>query len=268
MTSTGRTTTWRELTSSDPEHSAHHAHRWERLEAEGRDIDGEARLVDALSPRGARILDAGAGTGRTGAYLAARGHHVTGVDIDPYLVDYARAHHPEVDWHVGDLAAEEPSWPTGPYDVIVSAGNVLTFIEPAHRVRALRTLRTCLAEPADAPRPGRLIVGLGLDRGWDDDTFASDCARAGLSVQHRFSTWEADPFTRGRSGFLVAVLTAVTPPADPRGLPHTTPPADTRGLPHTARPAGRGEAASTPTTSPDTPRDDAPTSPDTHQEGR
>lgn len=246
MTSTGRTTTWRELTSSDPEHSAHYAHRWERLEAEGRDIDGEARLVDALSPRGARILDAGAGTGRTGAYLAARGHHVTGVDIDPYLVDYARAHHPEVDWHVGDLAAEEPSWPTGPYDVIVSAGNVLTFIEPAHRVRALRTLRTCLAEdadaappaapptplttPADASRPGRLIVGLGLDRGWDDDTFASDCARAGLSVQHRFSTWEAEPFTRGRSGFLVAVLTAVTPPA--------------------------------------TPRDDAPTSPDTHQEGR
>ncbi|WP_260429314.1 class I SAM-dependent methyltransferase, partial [Corynebacterium bovis] len=150
MTSTGRTTTWRELTSSDPEHSAHYAHRWERLEAEGRDIDGEARLVDALSPRGARILDAGAGTGRTGAYLAARGHHVTGVDIDPYLVDYARAHHPEVDWHVGDLAAEEPSWPTGPYDVIVSAGNVLTFIEPAHRVRALRTLRTCLAEGADA----------------------------------------------------------------------------------------------------------------------
>ena len=67
MTSTGRTTTWRELTSSDPEHSAHYAHRWERLEAEGRDIDGEARLVDALSPRGARILDAGAGTGRTGA---------------------------------------------------------------------------------------------------------------------------------------------------------------------------------------------------------
>ncbi len=35
-----------------------------RLVADGEDIDGEARLADALAPRGARILDVGSGMGR------------------------------------------------------------------------------------------------------------------------------------------------------------------------------------------------------------
>ena len=35
-----------------------------RLVADGDDIDGEARLADALAPRGARILDVGSGMGR------------------------------------------------------------------------------------------------------------------------------------------------------------------------------------------------------------
>ena len=54
-----------------------------RLIAEGVDVEGEARLADALAPREARILDAGSGMGRVGAALAARGHHVVGVDFDP-----------------------------------------------------------------------------------------------------------------------------------------------------------------------------------------
>ena len=36
-----------------------------------RDIDGEARLADALAPRGARVLDVGSGMGRVAAALAA-----------------------------------------------------------------------------------------------------------------------------------------------------------------------------------------------------
>ena len=65
--------------------------------AEGRWISGrrrvfvgEARLIDAMAPRGARILDVGCGQGRTGAYLHSRGHRVTGVDLDPHLIERAR----------------------------------------------------------------------------------------------------------------------------------------------------------------------------------
>ena len=41
------------------------------LIASGADVEGEARLADALAPRGARILDAGSGMGRIGARAAA-----------------------------------------------------------------------------------------------------------------------------------------------------------------------------------------------------
>ena len=38
----------------------------------GADVEGEARLADALVARGARILDAGAGVGRIGGAFHAR----------------------------------------------------------------------------------------------------------------------------------------------------------------------------------------------------
>lgn len=39
----------------------------EKLAADGADLDGEARLVDALLARDSRVLDAGCGTARLGA---------------------------------------------------------------------------------------------------------------------------------------------------------------------------------------------------------
>ena len=57
-----------------------------------------------MAPRGARVLDVGCGQGRMGVYLHARGHRVTGVDIDPYLVDRAREQCPDATWEVADLA--------------------------------------------------------------------------------------------------------------------------------------------------------------------
>lgn len=188
--------------AANPQHSANYARRWETLKAEGMDIDGEARLIDALAPRNARILDAGAGTGRTGAYLAERGHRVTGVDLDPELVAYAREHYPAVQWHVGDLAAPLTELPPGPFDLVVSAGNVLAFIAPEDRRAALANLRAWVA----GETPGRIVVGFGLDRGWSRAAFDADCAAVGLAVQHRFGGWSVEPFDPDSAGFLVAVL--------------------------------------------------------------
>ena len=53
--------------------------------AEGADVDGEARLLDAMAPRRARILDIGSGMGRVAAALQARGHHVVATEPDPAL---------------------------------------------------------------------------------------------------------------------------------------------------------------------------------------
>ena len=59
-------------------------------------------------------------------------------------------------------------WATGPFDLAVSAGNVLAFVDPADRGTVLANLASRLVTPSDdvEGRPGRLVVGFGLDRGW------------------------------------------------------------------------------------------------------
>lgn len=199
------TRTWQNIISDDPEHSRRYAKRWDDMVAEGVDIDGEARLIDAMVPRGARILDVGCGQGRTGAYLHSRGHRVTGVDLDPHLIERARQACPDATWEVADLA--DDGWAAGPFDLAVSAGNVLAFVDPADRGTVLANLAARITTAADDPegRPGRLVVGFGLDRGWTHEEFDAAAAQAGLRLEQRWSTWDLRPFA-GDSGFMVAVL--------------------------------------------------------------
>lgn len=199
------TQTWKNIVEADPEHSRRYAKRWEDMVAEGVDIDGEARLVDAMAARGSRILDVGCGQGRMGAYLHQRGHRVTGVDLDPYLIDRARESCPDAEWEVADLA--DDGWAPGPFDLAVSAGNVLAFVDPADRGAVLANLAARLETAAGdvEGRPGRLVVGFGLDRGWTREQFDDDAAKAGLRLVQRWSTWDLEPFDDG-SGFMVALL--------------------------------------------------------------
>ena len=199
------TQTWKNIVEADPEHSRRYAKRWEDMVAEGVDIDGEARLVDAMAARGARILDVGCGQGRMGAYLHQRGHRVTGVDLDPYLIDRAREACPDATWEVADLASD--GWAAGPFDLAVSAGNVLAFVDPADRDAVLANLAARLETAAGdvEGRPGRLVVGFGLDRGWTRAEFDDAAARAGLRVEQRWSAWDLRPFDDD-NGFMVAVL--------------------------------------------------------------
>jgi 2-polyprenyl-3-methyl-5-hydroxy-6-metoxy-1,4-benzoquinol methylase len=98
----GIPTRW--VTDTDEGHSQWYIERFRRMAAEGVDLAGEARLVDALAAPGSRILDAGCGPGRVGAILHDRGHHVVGVDADPELIAAACQDHPGPLWVVADLA--------------------------------------------------------------------------------------------------------------------------------------------------------------------
>ncbi|OJF09693.1 methyltransferase family protein [Couchioplanes caeruleus] len=187
---------WLEKLAHDPGHSKWYIARFRTMAAEGADLAGEARLIDAMLPRGSRILDAGCGTGRVGSHLAAAGHDVTGVDLDPELIAAAREDHPGPRWLVGDLS--ELDLPER-FDVIVSAGNVMAFAAPATRVEILRRMRTHLAEN------GRAAIGFGAGRGYDFDDFLADAATAGLAPGLLLATWDLRPFTPG-SDFLVAIL--------------------------------------------------------------
>lgn len=192
---------WMQKVEADPGHSHWYVERFRAMARAGEDLVGEARLVDAMAPRGARILDAGCGPGRLGGYLAAAGHHVVGVDVDPALIEAAAQDHPGPRWLVGDLA--ELDLPargiTEPFDVIVSAGNVMTFLAPSTRVAVLSRLRAHLADD------GRAVIGFGAGRDYPFADFFADVAAAGLTPDLLLSTWDLRPFTDD-SDFLVAIL--------------------------------------------------------------
>lgn len=192
---------WVEITERDPHHSAWYIERFRGMVAAGDDLAGEARFVDTMAPRRARILDAGCGPGRVGSALAALGHEVVGVDVDPVLIAAAEVDHPGPTWVVGDLA-ELDLTAVGirdGFDVVVCAGNVLPFLAPSTRRDVLANLRDQLRGD------GRVAVGFGAGRGYDFEEFRADVDQVGLVWELELSTWDLRPLTEA-SDFLVAVL--------------------------------------------------------------
>jgi SAM-dependent methyltransferase len=195
---------WTEIVAENPGHSDWYVERFRSMAAAGEDLDGEARLIDAMAPRQAQILDAGCGPGRVGGRLHELGHDVVGVDIDPVLIAAAEQDHPGPHWIIGDLATADLSFaaPHG-FDVVVSAGNVVTFVEPRDRRAVLGNLAGVLAPD------GRLVVGFGADRGYEFGEFEADATAAGVEVELRLATWDLRPWSP-EADFLVAVLRRAT----------------------------------------------------------
>lgn len=192
---------WIAKIEENPGHSDWYVERFRTLAAEGADLHGEARFVDAMLARGARVLDAGCGPGRVGGRLAELGHEVVGVDLDPVLIAAAEHDHPGPRWLVGDLAELDlsASGVDAGFDVVVCAGNVLGFLDPATRGDVLAHLRSVLAPG------GRIVTGFGSGGDYPFAEFFDDLEQVGLVAELRLSTWDLRPFTLG-SEFLVAVL--------------------------------------------------------------
>lgn len=199
---------WLAALRTNPDHSRNYAERWRAFEEQGRDIYGEARLIDAMAERGSRILDAGCGTGRIGGWLADRGHRVVGIDLDEHLIEVAREAHPGAEWVVGNLATTSLDDETGDlaeFDLIVSAGNVMTFLAEEERLPALQRMRAHLAPT------GRLVAGFGAGRGYDFVDFGADAFRAGFALEQHYSTWQLHP---PADDFIVAVLAPIPAPLE------------------------------------------------------
>jgi SAM-dependent methyltransferase len=192
-------TRWHTDTPDDHSHSYVEAFRG--FAAEGRDITGEARLLDALVPPRSRVLDAGCGTGRVGAELHRRGHVVVGVDADPVLVSAAQEDHAGPSWHVADLteldlaALGHPE----PLEGVVMAGNVMVFVAPGTERLVLERVAAHLVDG------GVLVLGFATDRGYSPDDLERDAVAAGLTPEHRFATWDLRPW-HAESDWVTAVL--------------------------------------------------------------
>jgi SAM-dependent methyltransferase len=193
--------TWVRMTDENPDHSNAYVQRFRTLADQGMDLVGEARLVDAMLARGSRVLDAGCGPGRVGGYLHDVGHEVVGVDVDPVLIAAAEEDHSGPRWLVGDLADLDlrAQGVTEPFDAIVSAGNVMTFLAPSTRRAVLTRLRAHVAPD------GRAAIGFGAGRGYPFEEFLADARAAGWEENLLLSTGDLRPFTPDAE-FLVAVL--------------------------------------------------------------
>jgi SAM-dependent methyltransferase len=181
-----------------------YAARLAALASDGRDMHGEARFCAALLEPGARVLDAGCGTGRVAARLAELGFDCVGVDLDQSMLAVARRT-PGVEWVQGDLA----TWTSaGDFDLVVAAGNVIPLV--ADPVAVLTRLATHV-------RPGGLVVtGFGLTeqhlppggRQLSLADYDAWCVAVDLQLQARYGSWDATPFD---GGYALSMLRAGGP---------------------------------------------------------
>lgn len=194
-----RPTRW--VTNTKEGHSQWYIDRFRTMAAEGQDLAGEARLVDAMLPRRARVLDAGCGTGRVGAELHARGHDVIGVDADAALIDAAKADYPGPTWVVADLSEFDLDTvgASEPFHAAVLAGNVMVFLAPGTETDVLRRMGACVRSD------GFVITGFHVNRELALTDFDAYVADAGLVIEHRFATWDLRAW-HADADFAVTVL--------------------------------------------------------------
>ncbi|MCP3770204.1 MULTISPECIES: class I SAM-dependent methyltransferase [unclassified Streptomyces] len=195
---------WSELTGETS--GEDYAARFATLARSGKDVHGEARFCAALVPAGARVLDAGCGTGRVAIRLAELGYDCAGVDLDASMLAVARKQAPGLPWFQADLAGFEPDLLgiAADFDLVVAAGNIFPLL-------AVGTEATVVQRLAAALRPGGLMVaGFGLDEahlpvppGITLSEYDEYCAAAGLTLVDRFATWDAAPYDGG--GYAVSV---------------------------------------------------------------
>lgn len=194
---------WSDLTGGDA--GPAYAERFARLAATGADLHGEARFCAGLAPPGARILDAGCGTGRVAIRLAELGFDCVGVDLDASMLAEARRAAPGLTWLHADLSGLRLPGGDAGFDLVVAAGNVIPLL-------AAGTEAATVARLAAQLRPGGLLVaGFGLDAAHLPlaaapvtlDDYDGWCAAAGLAPERRCATWDGADFEGG--GYAVSV---------------------------------------------------------------
>ncbi|WP_374434989.1 magnesium protoporphyrin IX methyltransferase [Tabrizicola sp.] len=117
------TQTWERLTSHEK------VSRIRETVRKGRD-QMRALMLSRLPQdlRGARVLDAGCGTGAMASELALRGAHVTAVDISPQLIDIAKRRlHPALTDQVDFLAGDMSDPALGRFDFALAMDSLIYY---------------------------------------------------------------------------------------------------------------------------------------------
>lgn len=176
-----------------PDYAAYAA-KMRGLAVSGCDLEVDARFVDMLSPRGARILDLGCGIGSAVGALRGRGHLAYGVDPAEAVLAVARELFAPA-WF-RSMSAEDVSAAAlraqglpETYDLVLMSGNVPAFLTEEGMAETFKQVSSVLHSG------GCLVVGTTTHaRGGpgQQDRAAYD---SGLGLTHRFSDWHLGPFS-------------------------------------------------------------------------
>ncbi len=150
--------------------------------------------IARLAPRGARVLDWGAGQGQMTLLLRRRGFAVTSYDVGPQDGDFASAFYPEVTVRRGTHPYHLP-YPDAAFDVVLSCGVLEHVPYPA----------ASLADIQRVLGPGGLFFIYNLPQRWSWPEKLRETLRLGGTHGRRFTLDDVADLLRG-AGF--AILTA------------------------------------------------------------
>jgi SAM-dependent methyltransferase len=139
------------------------------------------QLVSEHRPDAA-VCDMGCGPGHVGAFLAARGLTVTGIDLSPSMIERARALHPEMTFEVGSMTALDV--PDASFQGIAAFYSIIHLSTDAEVRAALSEFHRILSVD------GLLLVAVHLGEGGDEIEHAD--AMLGVSVDIDFRLFDVE----------------------------------------------------------------------------
>ena len=170
-----------------------YASKMRQLVLAGVDMETEARFIDMLCDRNARILDIGCGIGTTVSTLRRKGHLAFGIDPTDAVLNVARELY-EPSWYAKISATElhtealkDGGFPLR-FEVILMSGNVPFFLTEEELASLLERITSMLVPG------GQLVIGTTSKvRGGpaDQDVHAK---ATGLTLQHRYANWHLGKF--------------------------------------------------------------------------
>lgn len=114
-----------------------------------RDYEEAQLLIDNLSeylnlPEGAKVLDLACGRGRHAVYLSSLGYDVTGVDLSPNSIQYAKKNEKELlHFHIHDMREPLEQKYDAIFNLFTSFGY---FSDPNDNAKTLKAIQNSLTE--------------------------------------------------------------------------------------------------------------------------
>jgi SAM-dependent methyltransferase len=189
----------------------------------GHDVywDYRGAFFELVPPPGSATLEIGCGEGRVARDLAARGHHVTGVDAAPTLLEAAAAAHPEGRYLLAD-AAQLP-FEDASFDLVVAYNSLMDVQDMHGAVReAARVLQprgrlcVCVTHPlADAGRfaadqeDAPFVIE---DSYLESRRFEGRFERKGLEMTFRGWSYSLETYSRALEGAHLCIEALREPP--------------------------------------------------------